>query len=186
MWRVSFFGIFWTFTYYWRVREPNIDSSSNELSKNQVFHNTKWTLNRSGSEETTYKIQRTHIFFYCFFITSRMTLQCFALICYRQAGEKSQHLLKSLYKNKQTGSQNPFSNTNRAVLKVWDDSCCALPSNSTVVDVSDLCQAQAWQNERLLSSWWTSKSSLTFWSAEEGWCDKPIWDKRLTPCDVHS
>lgn len=75
------------------------------------------------------------------FITSRMTIQCFALICYRQAGKKSTgELLKSFIQNGQKViSQNLFSNTNSAVLKRYDMKCAA---QSTEVDISDLCQAQ--------------------------------------------
>lgn len=112
-----------------------------------------------------------------------MTIQCFALICYRQAGKKStSELLKSLSK-KRINSQNLFSNTNSAVLNVWYEACCS--------------EHRSRHFRPLLSSGMTGgapavlpmdfkKSSSTFWSAVEGWCDKPICDGGRHLQTVHS
>lgn len=99
-----------------------------------------------------------------------MTIQCFALILLHTGKKVNKWTFKIFIKKKRVNSQNLFSNTNSAALKVWYDACCSehrsrhfrpLPSSGVTC-----CSADGLR-----------KSSLTFWSAVEGWCDKPIWDR---------
>lgn len=64
--------------------------------------------------------------FHSFFITSWMTIQCFTLVCYRQAGKKvNRWIFKIFIEKKRVSSQNLLSNTNSAVLNVWYEACCS-------------------------------------------------------------
>ena len=131
------------------VREVRSVACSQTKTKNKGKNNNSFT---TESEDKS---------FLSVFITSRMTIQCFALICYRQAGKKVNRWTFKIFipsppthpqKRESKYLKNLFSNTNSAVLKVWYEACWFGAQKSTF---QTLCQAQEWQDEQLLFCWWT-------------------------------